>query len=316
MTGLGLLEVLKLAIYYGSWLYFPAAVALLWLIASKQGVHRFAAAASLLALSCVAYGRFIEPRILLTAERDIKLSACATQAGEARLAVVSDIHAGLFGNAMPVSRIARRIEAADVDATLIAGDFIYFLHPNKMTKAFAPFKNVSAPVYAVLGNHDIGRPGPDLGEDLRRRLPSVGVRLVDNHSLRLAGEGFDLELVGLSDLWGRKQELSLLSTKPLRPRIVLTHNPATIYDFTAEMSADLLIGGHTHGGQISLPLLTCALTGVCAENAYGLRNLLGVPVFTTAGTGMVGLPMRFRVPPRIDILNVGYSSCDSVENSF
>ncbi|MCK5747910.1 MAG: metallophosphoesterase, partial [Oricola sp.] len=309
MTGLGALEVLKLAIYYGSWLYFPAAAALFWLIAGKQGAVRLAAAVGLIVASLVAYGRFVEPRILLTAEHDITLEACAPQAGEVRLAVVSDIHAGLFGNAMPVSRIARRIEAADVDATLIAGDFIYFLHPDKMEETFAAFRTVSTPVYAVLGNHDIGRPGPDLGEALREHLPSAGIMIVDNRTVLLEGERIDLELVGLSDLWGREQQLSLLNTDARRPRIVLTHNPATIYDLRPGMSADLLIGGHTHGGQIKIPFLTCALTGVCAENDYGLRNQSGMPVFTTSGTGMVGLPMRFRVPPRIDILNLGYSSC-------
>src|SRR5690606_33204110 len=139
---------------------------------------------------------------------------------------------------------------------------------------------------------------------------SAGVILIDNGTVALKGDRFDLELVGLSDLWGRNQQLSLLRAPARRPRLVLTHNPATIYDLKPGMRADLVLGGHTHGGQILLPFLTCALTGVCGESAYGLRNQSGALVFTTSGTGMVGLPMRFRVPPRIDILNVGYSSCD------
>lgn len=73
---------------------------------------------------------------------------------------------------------------------------------------------------------------------------------------------------------------------------------------------DLLVAGHTHGGQIQLPFITCWWTGLCGKNAaYGLREENDALVFTTSGTGMVGLPMRFRVPPRIDVLNVAYKSC-------
>ncbi|GJL92969.1 metallophosphoesterase [Hyphococcus sp.] len=309
MTDFGTLEYVKLAIYYGSFLYFPVALCCLWLMARKQSALRFQAALLLIFASCPAYARFIEPRMLFTVEHDVRLNACFESAGSARIAVFSDTHNGLFANALSIDRISNRADAANADFVLVAGDFIYFLDPKKFEETFAAFKRIRAPVFAVLGNHDIGLPGPDVSAPLRNALPRAGVRLIDNSALRLSNRKFNIELIALSDQWGGRQNLSLLTAPAASPRFVLTHNPATIDDFRPDMSADLLIGGHTHGGQIQLPFLTCALTGVCGDIAYGLREEKGVQIFTTSGTGMVGLPMRFRVPPRIDVLNVQYEEC-------
>lgn len=309
MTGLGPLELIKLAIFYASYLYFPAALLFGWWIVRTRGPTRFLAAACLMISSCLAYGRFVEPRLLFTAEHDVALRTCYASGGDVRIAVVSDMHVGLFANAMPVQRIARRLDAANADLVLVAGDFIYFLHPDRLEETFAPLGVMRAPVFAVLGNHDIGLPGPDLGDPLRVALPKAGVTLIDNTAIALSDNGFSIELVGLSDHWGRAQDLTLLQRLHSVPLLVLTHNPSAAQDFHKNMSADLLIGGHTHGGQIQLPFVTCRLTGVCGDTGYGLREARGLPIFTTSGTGMVGLPMRFRVPPRIDLLNVRYKAC-------
>jgi hypothetical protein len=270
---------------------------------------RWGAIAFFTSISLLAYGRFVEPRIIDTAEHDIVLDGCFDVGGEMRLAVFSDTHNGLFKNAMPINRIAREVAASNPDFVLIAGDFIYFLAPERFEESFGALNEISAPVFAILGNHDIGLPGPDLRAPLRASLPNFGVRLIDNAALKISNEKFAIELVGLSDQWGRRQNLSLLEPAALTPRIVLTHNPATIRDFTPASKADLLIAGHTHGGQIQLPILTCAITGVCGDIAYGLRKERGIQIFTTSGTGMVGLPMRFGVPPRIDVLNISYNEC-------
>jgi len=309
MTGIGPLEWIKLAIYYASYLYIVAAPLALWLIVRRGGAVRYLSAAFLTAISLLAYARFVEPRILLTAEHEIALDGCFERAGRVRVAVFSDTHNGLFTNAMPIARITAAVNKARPDIVLVPGDYIYFLHPDRFEETFASFADIKAPVFAVLGNHDLGLPGPDLSAPLNENLPALGVRLIDNKPLTLSNSRFAIDLIGLSEQWARRQKLSLLETSSPNPRIVLTHNPATVRDFQPGMYADLLIGGHTHGGQIQLPLMTCLITGVCGDTAYGLREEKGVQIFTTSGTGMVGLPMRFRVPPRIDVLNIAWARC-------
>ncbi len=309
MTGAGPLEILKLAIYYASYLYFIAAPLALWLVLRRRGLARYAWAGFATVITLLAYARFVEPRILLTVEHEVALNRCFERAGAVRIAVFSDTHIGLFPNAMPIERIAAAVNAARPDMVFMAGDYTYFLHPDHFYEAFAAFADIKASIYAVLGNHDLGLPGPDLSAPLNTTLPVLGARLIDNQPLRLSGSGFAIELVGLSDQWAGRQQLSLLEAPSTRPRLVLTHNPATLHDFRPGMHADLLVGGHTHGGQIQLPIFTCLVTGVCGDIAYGLREEKGVQVFTTSGAGMVGLPMRFRVPPRVDVLNVAWRRC-------
>ncbi len=309
MTGIGPMEWIKLAIYYASYLYFIAAPLALWLVVRRRGFARYAWAGFATAITLLAYARFVEPRILLTAEHEIALDRCFERAGAVRIAVFSDTHNGLFANAMPIRRIAAAVNSAHPDMVLMSGDYIYFLHPDRFDETFAAFADIKAPVFAVLGNHDLGLPGPDLSAPLNQALPALGVRLIDNQPLTLSNSGFAIELVGLSEQWAGRQKLSLLEAPSPRPRIVLTHNPATLHDFRPGMHADLLVGGHTHGGQIQLPVLTCLMTGVCGDIAYGLREEHGVQIFTTSGAGMVGLPMRFRVPPRVDVLNISWRRC-------
>lgn len=331
MSELGGLEFFKLGIYFASYLYFPAAPALVWVAASRAGAWRWAALVFLGVISLFAYGRFVEPRILIAPEHDVTIDRCFDESGNLRIVVASDFHIGLFGNAMPVERIAARINKAQPDFVLLAGDFIYFLDPARYDAAFGAFGAVKAPVYGVLGNHDFGLPGPDQSDALLKKLPRLGVQLVDDTTLGVAPDDA-VELTGLSDDWAGRQNLALLDSPSDRPRIALTHNAASVRNFSPDATVDLLVAGHTHGGQINLPIATCVLTSMCGKRRYGLsRAAESYPIredrilharneadarkdtliFTTSGTGMVGLPMRFRVPPRIDILNIGWRQCEA-----
>ncbi len=333
MADLGELEMFKLAIYFASYLYFLAAPALLWLVVKRNGAARWAALGLFAVVSLFAYGRFIEPRMLFAPEHNVRLDRCFAEEGSLRIAVAADFHIGLFGNAMPVSRIVERINGAAPEVVLLPGDFSYFLDPKENGAVFAAFDTIDAPVYGVLGNHDHGLPGPDVSTPLRKTLLKFDVKMIDDSALSVAVENGDIELVALSDDWAGHQNLALLNNAVAEPRIVLTHNAASVRKFSHEATVDLLIAGHTHGGQILLPVLTCALTSMCEKRRYGLSRAeesYPLPrtralqqasgpdarkdtlIFTTSGTGMVGLPMRFLVPPRVDVLNVSWGKCRGV----
>ncbi len=306
MTELGVPEFFKLAIFYGSYLSLPVAIFLVWVIRSCQGYIRLSAIILLFLTMLFVYARFIEPRILLTVHHRVNLEACYDSNGQIKVAVFSDTHNGLFAHAMPIHRIVKAIEKNSPDAILIPGDLTYFLHPERYQKTYAALSQIDAPVYAVLGNHDVGFPGPDMSESLIEFFPALGVKVIDNLAATIP-KGF--ELIGLSDSWQGRQKLELLFKKKEKPRIVLTHNPETIWELT-KGSFDLLIAGHTHGGQVNLPIITCKLAFIaCTVNRYGYKILDEGPVFVTSGTGMVGLPLRFRVPPVVDIVTIEYEAC-------
>lgn len=308
MSGLSLVEFFKLATFYLSWIYFPAAAALVYLIARGGKARRRIAAATLAVATILAYARFIEPRMLVTATTPIELKRCFAAAGRLKIALVSDIHNGLFANAVTPARLARAIAETKPDAVMIAGDSTYYLDPNRFDEIFRPLGAIGAPVFAVMGNHDVGIPGPDIGDALSASFARVGLRAIDNMRVDDAVRG--VEIVGLSDVWQGRQDLGLLAAPSDKPRIVLTHNPTTIEEISPGATLDLLLAGHTHGGQVYIPFLTCGLIHMACDpvrRGYGEAN--GRQLFVTSGVGMVGLPIRFLVPPRIDVLEVSYEAC-------
>jgi len=310
------MQIIKLAIFYGSYLMIAVTVtmALLCLRLNRK-MRLFVAGGFIMSLTFL-WARFIEPQLLTSKTHKIGLEQCdqsdaGNATGEIRIAVVADLHLGLFSNAMPPTRIASAINRGEPDLVLVPGDLTYHLHPEKFASAFAAFRSIRAPVMAVLGNHDVGIPGPDLTVPLQKTLPDLGVTLIDNRSTEFTADDspIGIEIIGLSDKWQDRQDLSLLRRPAKKPRIVLTHNPNSIFDLEPD-SFDLLVAGHTHGGQIYIPLLTCALIDIaCSPHRYGLSQYPQGALFITSGTGMVGLPMRLNVPPRIDFLDITIGSC-------
>lgn len=299
--------MLKTMIYYSGWLYFLAAPILATLLLRRSGIVRAATGILLAGLSVLAYARFVEPSILTVKSHDITLDRCFPDSGSLRLAVFSDTHIGIFANAMPIARIMRRVSSLNPDAALIAGDLTYHLSPQLFAARFAALGATPVPVYAVLGNHDVGFPGQDVSVPLVSALDRAGATVIDNDVQILRGRGGVAEIVGLSDLWQGRYNLSLVAERSASPRLVLTHNPMTA---AITPHADLLIAGHTHGGQIYIPFFTCAVAKIaCRPLRYGEGVVEGRKVFVTSGTGMVGLPMRFLVPPRVDLLNISWRRC-------
>ena len=142
---------------------------------------------------------------------------------------------------------------------------------------------------------------------LRTALTGHGVQLLEGRKLPWRG----WELVGLDDLMGGEPQAQirpLLGGPAPGNRIVLTHEPDTALRWP-DAAADLALMGHTHGGQIQLPWLTeRVLRGMHDSPWYEGRYATPKgQIFVTAGTGMIGLPLRLGVPPRIDVLHISGS---------
>ncbi|WP_290844569.1 metallophosphoesterase [Henriciella sp.] len=294
-----------MAIYWISYIWFPFAA---WCIFRmiRARLVRVPVTSLLFLLSLLPfYGRFIEPRLLLVQETTIDLSDGASSAVPVRAVLVADMHIGQFGHAVSVDRIARKIETIAPDVVFIAGDFTLDASDQQIEAAFRPFARLDVPVYAVLGNHDVGFPGPDYDGRLERALQAAGIRVLENRAERLDVREASMVVAGVSDLWEGRQDFGAVKdVDTSSPLLLLAHNPDTAVRLDGGVSPDLILSGHTHGGQIRIPRLVQAVIPTGYPFDHGLYDLGYTQVFVTPGTGMTAIPMRFARPPRIDVLHI------------
>jgi len=277
----------KFFIYYGSWLVFPL---LYWFIKKHWLIMM------LLSLLFI-YARFIEPQLLFVNHYKIETGF------KAKYALIADLHLGMYNDESILERVVEKINNEEIDAVLIAGDFTYEPQFHDMKKLFYALKEINVSVYAVLGNHDCQQPGPDIRDELEEVLTSYGVEVITNKVVEHNG----ITIVGLGSLWASDDDIALLNKYSKEDNIVvLTHNPDTTLDYMPEHHPDLTLAGHTHGGQVRIPYLYKKIIPVRGDVLWdqGLYSFEDEKVFVTSGIGEIGLPLRFLIPPAIDILEL------------
>lgn len=272
----------------------------------------------------IFYGSFVEPKSLVVHTQKIDLAktvpgATATPKEILRAALISDIHVGPYKKDGWVARVVEKINSLKPDVVFIAGDFIY--DDAEQAKYLAPLKNLKIPlgVYAVFGNHDYDE-GRDFGTTqakmrsgtVKTALEAVGVKVLINSGVKLRKGKKDFYLLGLDDLWtfnvGVKEALKTIgyALAMPHPNIVLAHNPDVMM-LSELKEADLVLAGHTHGGQIRLPWIgSVPRIPTALGNKYdrGLFNFKDIRLFITNGVSEWGPRARLMTPPEVAMLEI------------
>lgn len=261
-------------------------------------------AALAVAWSIVFYGSFIEPRMLVVREYPIDLGKGG---GELNIALISDTHLGPYKGAAWAEKLAKRIDALDPDVVVIVGDLASTLSGTRM---FGPFKELAMNhrVYAVLGNWDY-RAG---AVDVRRAIESAGVEVLTNESVLIEDNNFrKIRLIGLDDLqFGSPDwDKAMAGVEPGAIKLLAVHEPDAVSKAEAE-GIDLVMSGHTHGGQIRLPFIGPMLPPFIEMSSLGRKYDKGLfpwgktQLFITSGVGESGPRARLFDPPEISLLKI------------
>jgi predicted MPP superfamily phosphohydrolase len=241
--------------------------------------------------------------------REARVELPGFPAGQApvRVAFLADFH--VQGPDMPPERVARivaQVNAERPDLVLIGGDLIgdrpLSTKRYSTAETMAPLAALRAPLgtIAVLGNHEYTRNG----REARDALTRVGVRVLANQ----ATQAGPLAIGGLDDQrTGHNRDAQTYSAMRALPgaRVLLSHSPDPFATLPADIG--LMLAGHTHCGQIRLPLFG-ALTN---DSAYGDRYACGFieqngrKLIVTAGLGASILPLRLMAPPDFWIVTIG-----------
>ncbi|MDO8648842.1 MAG: metallophosphoesterase [Candidatus Peregrinibacteria bacterium] len=208
----------------------------------------------------ISYGAFVEPSILRTTEFAVPFPLSQPL----RIVVLSDFHVGPYAQEADVQRVVDRANAVLPDLVLLAGDFVSVPETDMDALKSLESLRASLGVFAVLGNHDIGEfrsvggsryATGNRAEDLTISLERMGITVLRNESrvVRTGDERF--AIVGIDDLWSPSHNLpKAMEVEEGVPILLLSHNPDVIREAKSDRAA-LIVSGHTHGGQIRLPLI-------------------------------------------------------------
>lgn len=223
------------------------------------------------------------------------------------IAQISDIHVG-EGDWGP----QHLQEASDVlrrenpDIVVNTGDFLDREPPLGRVQAIAGRLTLPGEDrnFAVLGNHDYDA-GEEIVQRLQRELHEAGIKVLENELTCVHRDDAGLTLAGLeTEAPGWDQAVRKLEESG-RPRVVLIHVPDCAGRLPAGI-ADLILAGHTHGGQIAFPgLEKQTVQKMCGSNyVEGMYEVNGSPMYVNRGLGCVGLPMRFRANPEVTLFTL------------
>jgi uncharacterized protein len=266
-----------------------------------------AATLSLAGAALLAWAVIVEPGRLVVRETAVRSARWPADRPPLRIAVLTDLHVGSFRNGLDrLDEVVARTNAQSPDLVVILGDIVIqgvilgtFVDPELTTARLARLR---APVVAVLGNHDwwLG------GERVRDGLERAGIRVLENDATALGEGPRRFWIAGVADMWTRPVSIPrALSGVPAdEPVLLLTHNPDVFPDVPARVA--LTLAGHTHGGQVALPIVgrTIVPSRYGQRYAYGLVVEGGRALFVSPGIGTSLLPVRFRVPPEISIVSL------------
>lgn len=156
--------------------------------------------------------------------------------------------------------------------------------------------------YAVLGNHDLD----SLHDPLLLALAEAHVQLLDNQHLSIPIAGKNLELAGVSEMPDGPADAALALRRVRRPEaaILLSHQPKTFYQ--EHNQAGLTLAGHTHAGQIRLPLIGAGYWRLFGKNLMRgmMRDKKGRQLLVSGGLGTSVLPLRLNNPPEVVLVTL------------
>ena len=247
------------------------------------------------------WARFGETSRLVLRREEVALPAAARPF---TVALFSDTHLGRYGGAQLLRRVAALIDAQQPDLVVFAGDFFDAYRRDQelldLDELAAILAGIEAPFgkYAVWGNHDRGGGAHRVYGELMER---GGFALLQNQAVALPDLG--LVLGGLDDALLGRPDFSL-SLEGEGLRVLVAHDPGPAAEQVP--GAHLILSGHTHGGQLGLPLVRRLLlppgSGSYAKGSYPLGE--GRFLQVTSGVGVTKVPARLFDPPEVVLLQI------------
>ncbi|QPJ63580.1 MAG: metallophosphoesterase [Candidatus Nitronauta litoralis] len=240
-----------------------------------------------------------------------------------KIAQLSDLHSSPLVSVNHLKAAAILAKKENPDLVVLTGDFIGHkirthrreIHEfdkqyvDNIVEALSVLKPAHG-IFSVLGNHDFWS-GPEATQYLIDRFSKgLGAQWLRNDRVELQRGRDSIQLIGVDDLWQDSFSLRKAYRKVDhgRTRILLSHNPEVNEEFqwNPGLSAELILSGHTHGGQVVLPFIGPPFLPGIRNKKYiaGLVEEKGRQTYVTRGIGHLVVPLRFNCPPEVSLIEL------------
>ena len=253
-------------------------------------------------LAQIARAAFAEPYKLAVERHAVGLKRLPRQLDGLKVVHLSDIHHGPFTGREQIERAVEIANSLQPDIVALTGDYIS--HEREYVRPCAEMLGrlrARRGVYAVLGNHD-NWVDAALVRDL---FSAEGIRVLVNEGLRFEDRGASFWLAGVDDTMVGLEDLplALAGSRSDELKLLLAHNPI-ILRRAARAGVDLVLSGHTHGGQVTWRNERSASGRVRRRILRGLARRGETQIYVTRGLGTVVLPVRYGCLPEVSLLTL------------
>ena len=244
-----------------------------------------------------SYGYLYGRHELATTRATLSIARLPASLEGLRLGLLTDVHRGRFVPHEDVARAVAALMHENPDLIVLGGDYVTwgnreFIGPS--ADALAP---LAAPhgVFGILGNHDDDHAMP-------AALARNGVQMLKDARTRITIRGAEIDLIGIRFWTRRGHDIAALVHGSVPFSILLAHDPRRLNE-AAALRIPLVLSGHTHGGQVVLPVVGA----IAAEKfpiASGVVRRDDTTMFVSRGIGTIYVPVRINCPPEVAILTL------------
>ncbi len=260
----------------------------------------------LIAVSFYIYARFMEPNFLTVNYENIKNSRI--NGGKLKILQFSDMHISEYFDETDIKKVVEKINDENPDIVVFTGDLIdeynNYENKDKINEIWEALRLINAPLgrYAVYGNHDYGG-----GAEVvyKKIMENSGFVLLKNEKITL--EDYNINIIGMDDsIFGKFDREKLIGfLDEDKYNLVLSHEPDVV-DHLLEYDIDLFLSGHSHGGQVNLPVAKFLppLAKKYTGGIYSFNNYRQTILYVNIGLGTSKIPLRFMAPPELTVFTM------------
>jgi predicted MPP superfamily phosphohydrolase len=255
-----------------------------------------------------AYGYYYARRALTITRTDVPVAGLPPTLVGLRIGLITDVHCSRWMSHEDIADAVDRLMRERADLIILGGDYVTWGGDGArrgdreyVAPSAAALGRLSAPhgVYGILGNHDDDH-------DMPAALTAQGIHMLKDARTRLSIRNEPLELVGIR-FWTKKAaDIATVLRGAEGTVVLLAHDPRRLAEAHA-LKIPLVLSGHTHGGQVVLPVV-----GALAAREFpvvsGLARRGDTTIFVSRGVGTVYVPVRINCPPEVAILTLQASS--------